>query len=382
MKLHHLKSESGSLPLVMLAAIILGGVVVVLFGVVRSGQQSVAHDRNHAQAIHVADTGIQQAYQEIRALDPDDPSDLPACGGPTDPPCTGTLEDGNTFEWTYEQIGAAEYRILSHGTSLGVTRALSTTISADVLFDADIIARSLLDLRGVNVGGVSVATFCNADIRGAATDGIDELTLLDWDETSCSISSNPPHALDEIKPFPTADGPEVTNLAAEFCADPPSGVEFRETLPPVLERGTTYCAKSALSTHTLSDLGTLEGDDRVVKVYFYDETFTGNVIELGGNDYWNWPNPTPADHEATDLQIWVANGGGDVYLYGNSRIAATITAPYSTCRFVGNNSQVKGAIFCNIVETRGSFTPDALARSLRDGELMIQGIDEEPPRNS
>lgn len=376
-KLRH--DTSGSIPLVLLASIILGGVILVLFGVVRSGQQSVQHDRDHAQAIHVADAGIQQAYLEITALDPDDPTDLPPCGGPSQDPCTGALEDGNTFAWTYEQVGPAEYRVLSHGNAQEVTRALSTTISAGLAFAADIIAVTKLDLRGVNVGGVSVATYCNAYIGGDATDGIDELTLLDWDESSCEITSSPPHALDHLKPFPSEDGHAFTDVAADFCEDPPDEVAMVDTLPAELERGTTYCAKSSLGTHTLSPLGDLDGDDRVVKVYFYDDTFTGNVINLGGNDHWNWPNPAPDDHEATDLQIWIANGGGDVYLFGNSRIAATITAPYSTCDFRGNNTQVMGAIFCNVVSTRGNFAPDSGARSLRDGELAIQGIDEERP---
>lgn len=390
MRIAKIKSgENGSIPLVLLAAVVLGGVVIILFGVVRSGQISVRADRDFANAIQVADAGIQQAYAQIRTLDEDDDiTHVLTCGGVSQPACTGTLADGTAFEWTYEQTGSASFEIESRGMAGDEMRILTTTIEADLEFVADLIAVSTLSMRGREpVPPVSVATFCNAEIRGAATSGISLLTLLDGvDSSPCEVSSSPGHALDHLKPFPTAEGPQITDVAAAFCeqyagmapSELPGDVRVVDLLPIELERGVSYCALQARSRHTLSDDSGLTGDDRVVRVYLYDGSYSGNVISLAGGDHMNWPaSASTNDVEATDLRIWIANGGGDVRLTGNSRIAATITAPYSTCRFTGNNGRVKGAVFCNNVETRGHFSPDDVARGLRAGELNIQGIDEQ-----
>lgn len=110
------RTHQGSIPLALLVIIVVGGVVVTLFSVVRLGTQTAGRDRDFAAAIQVADAGIQDAYLMLLSLTPEeleDPSTVIDCtpppGAPTPTPsggiCQVPLEDGG-YTFSFERRGA------------------------------------------------------------------------------------------------------------------------------------------------------------------------------------------------------------------------------------------------------------------------------------
>jgi hypothetical protein len=138
--------ESGSLPMVLLVAIVLGGVVISLFGYVATGQRTARADRDFNHAIQVADAGIQNAFGELASIDPDDTS-LPPVGGTLIR--TGEV-DGNEWSVTARRVSRTRWQVRSEGDAADVTRAIEATIGPRQLFGLAAFADLKLELRGGN----------------------------------------------------------------------------------------------------------------------------------------------------------------------------------------------------------------------------------------
>lgn len=375
------RDEEGSYILVLLVAVLVGGLVAVLYIQLDTGISSTRQDRDYALAFHAADTGIQEAYATLLTLDPEDPTAAPPCGlvAEGQEPCVRTdLGADDDLEWTYERAGVHSWVVDSYGTHQESTRRIVAEFSAPSLFEADITALDLVSIRGNITGLVSIASFCDIDVRGDASDyvegstGIEQITWLGDPGPECTIESNPSGRLDRLAPFPRDPGPQVMDRAKAVCENPGPGVTEIDTLPESLVRGTTYCTRNFGSRHDVVGPGT-----EPVKVYVYREDFPGDVIRLTGN---NARINSGATSQAGDLEIYISNGGGDVLLGGSSEMVASVYAPFSTCDRRGNGL-FRGAWFCRTVNSRGGFEPDPTARSIRDGDLVLGRYSEEFPQN-
>ena len=134
----HLKrrpDESGSMPLVILASIIVLGLVTVLFASALTSQRVTRTDRDFTRAFHGADAGLQAALAKIRVNDPTgDVSGGTTWSSPVDPVTNEGPTNGNVdYEWEATKVGR-EWQITASGTIDGTTRNVEATITRPSMF--------------------------------------------------------------------------------------------------------------------------------------------------------------------------------------------------------------------------------------------------------
>jgi hypothetical protein len=384
--------ESGSLPMVLLVAIVLGGVVISLFGYVATGQRTARADRDFNHAIQVADAGIQNAFGELASIDPDDTS-LPPVGGTLIR--TGEV-DGNEWSVTARRVSRTRWQVRSEGDAADVTRAIEATIGPRQLFGLAAFADLKLELRGGNdadsydsvswgTGNGAVGSNGEIVLRGNAT--------VDWVMRYANATYNSGGVV--VNGIETFEDPAyLPPLGAEAYAD--GGVCFGQT--PIaytgqfkLVRGKTYCFTSAsfpAGDHRLvapsesSDptASPVEIDpDGPTRIYIAP---SGNLM-LGGQGNAGCGNAAcvnidPVDKPAaTNLEIYLASG--EVLANNHTKIAAGIYAPSSNCSGPNAQGDVYGSIICRTLDTKGgwAFHYDDRFQDVETEDFAIEGWREE-----
>lgn len=349
--------QRGSLPLVLLVSILIGAVVIVLWGVVRSGQTTARADRDFAAAVHVADAGLQEAFVQLREIDPDD---APACDATDDGACEGSLQDGSSFTWTYERIGERLWTVTSRGEFGGAVRVLQAEIGERQLFGAAIISDTGFDYNGGGTGTepFPMGGFNRLTFTGNTGDYIETLYLYGEDN-----EPDGPGAPDADS-WERAPGPSLPNLAAkEF--DEGGVCEGRsDGTPESVAYGGVYCLTGLWE---IKEDIVLAGDptDGPAEVF----------IERGGLSV----GPRQVNHggDAVNLQIYVA--AGDVTMHGNFNVSAAIYAPQSSCYSNGQGGGgFAGGMVCNTVTLRGNMRYDPTVTQIMDDTFSIRGWREEP----
>jgi hypothetical protein len=239
------QGDEGSLPLVLLAAIVFAGITIALFVDVSTGQRTARSDRDFNQAIQVADAGMQSAFTTLADLDPETTG---VALGASTAPTTVTVEDG-AATWTATRVGRARWQVRTEGTFESTTRVLEATIGPRQLFDLAAFADLKIELRGGNLAdsydGVSQGTDNGAVgsnheivLRGNAT--------VDWVKRYNNATYGEKGiVLQGVES--TADPIELPNKAEEAYAD---GGECAGTTPVTwtgqfpLVKGETYCFTS------------------------------------------------------------------------------------------------------------------------------------------
>lgn len=373
--------EDGSLPMVLLAAIIMAGVVIALFTTVRTGVDTAQRDRDVAAAFQVADAGLQEAYVDllgvdIEALDPSDPGHQNApCKHPEpgstvgEGECTKTLPSGDTVTWEYSQIGETRrWIVVARGDSGRSEQVVRAQMGQDPSFAATLVSLNQLDLNGLGTA-VSGAT-CNIDNFALATSGqitvnghggacLNGVTLYEGASTPDLGDSG-----DDVEIVETGEELTIPNKAAEAFDSGEC-----ETLPTVpdngqVERGQTYCIGSLTTSH-LEVTG--EGEDPAI-IYVQNEAAPGNFA--------TW-NDVSAD-VAKDLQIHVAGAQGFT-LGPNRRVRAAITAPAGPCTTngFGANGLFQGGMACNSITVNGNFNYDPSIFDIFEGQFKISLFSQE-----
>jgi hypothetical protein len=361
-------SEDGSLPMVLLAAIVVGGLVAVLFADVSMGQRTARHDRDFNQSIQVADAGLQHAFTELATVDPDDTS-LPSIGGEL--VRSGTIEDGD-WEWTAKRVGRTRWQVRSLGSFGGTTRVLEATIGPRQLFALAAFADLKLELRGANeadsyngttwgTGNGAVGSNNEIVLRGNAT--------VDWVMRYANATYSEKGIV--VNGVESSDDPAyLPPLGAEAYAD---GGVCHEVDPIAytgqfkLIQGKTYCFTNVsfpagnhlLVTEAESTDPTVSpvaiDPDGPTKIYIAP---SGN-LSLGGQGNTGCTgaacvNIDPVDHpEATRLEIYLASG--EVLANNHTKIAAGIYAPNSNCSGPNAQGDVYGSIVCRTLDSKGGW---------------------------
>ena len=360
------KQEQGSIALTILAAIVLGGVVVALFATVQVGTTAAGRDRDFHQAIQVADAGIQEAYVVLRGVQPDDG---PPCDTEGDGFCTGVLGDGSPYRWTYERIGEFLWNVESIGEYRGVQRSVHARIGQTPLFEVAMLTRRYFTYNGGG-GGTDpfvVGTFGDATLNGnPAIDSIAAIVLYGEGPHNINV---PPETVPQQQ---NAEDPDLPNIGLDafeedgVCSDEPFYSVYPGDVPNPGVRGEIYCVgriNFGNNDHALTG-----PDDEAVTIFV--DPNGASALSMTGNGSVNWDLP----RDASQLQIYVA--GGDVTVGGSSRIAAAIWAPASACTSNGGTS-VAGAIVCNTATLNGNFSYDAQVEQIEATEFRIRGWREE-----
>ncbi len=133
------RSERGSMPMVMLAIMIFGSLVTVLVGTVVVGQRQTRFDQGFEQSLQVAEAGLERMISLIRSRQRSDDFSLPETS------VAGGRYSGNADRtgrsWTVTATGVA-----ADGTS----RTVQVTITRSSLFNVAAFGRTKVELRGSN----------------------------------------------------------------------------------------------------------------------------------------------------------------------------------------------------------------------------------------
>lgn len=134
-------SDTGSVALALLAAIIAAGLVTVVVAATLTGERSVRFDQQFTGALHAAESGVEQALHELNTEQ---------LTGDTTSPRTGTAGD-TPYEWTAAQIGDRAWTVTSTGGAAdGAQRTSEAVIRSEPLFAVAAFTRHAAAFSGGN----------------------------------------------------------------------------------------------------------------------------------------------------------------------------------------------------------------------------------------
>lgn len=377
-------AESGSIPLVLLAAIVLGGLIIALYMDVSTGLRLASADRDFNQAVQVADAGLQEAFTTLTSLDEED---LPEVGDLLPGPHPGTLGRGS-YEWSARRVGAGTWQVRSEGEFGTGARVLEATMGPLYLFGLAAFGDVLIELRGGN----DATSYNDTTINGGlgAVGSNNQITLrgnaeVDWVMRYGGASYNDGGVIRSGGGIETGDHQDLPDLGSEAYAEGGAcegGAEYDDIMDvEELERGETYCVAQARFPAGLHLLG---GDsDEPTRIFIAP---SGNLELLGqGNNPCTGAscvNVTADDDQpdATALEIYLAGGGGEVLANNHSKIAAGIYAPLSNCSGPNAQGDIYGSIVCRTLDSKGGweFHYDERFDEVSSTYFTIHSIREEP----
>lgn len=358
------REESGSLAVVLLAAIILGGAVAALFVTVDTGVDTARRDRDWHGAINAADAGIQEAVTVIRV------DEVETACPPPDNECSGSLSDGGAYVASYTETDLG-YRVCSVGELNGVEREACADFDLNMLVGgAGVIGLDRVRLDGSASGinePIIIGTAGEFVKVTNACDKVEEVEIYDPSE-----EDSPCPGMDV-----TRSQREFSNLAEEAftTGECSGGAEIwpsYPTQPPVdydgpgpWVRGETYCTTliDIPGNENIQLTGTSTEPVRV----FADPGDTGSAAA-------KYPGQGQVNTEgnALDLHFYIRQGLVDLDMKGTTSINAIWYAPDSACDVRGNTT-FTGAVVCRDTALGGNvdfIVPDDI-RTVRAGPTVL-----------
>lgn len=404
------RNEAGSMPLVILASIIVLGLVTALFTSALTSQRVTRFDRDFTRAFHGADAGLQAALAQIRVNDPTgDVGDGTVWNSPLDPVTNQPPTNGNvTYEWQATKVGR-EWQIRASGDIDGTVREVEATIMRPSMFFLAAFGKTLVGFKGgngassynetsVDNGKGAVGTNGDIELNGSAY--ADELFLFGptaaCTKTTSNCTAMEPHT--EQTPDPYIPETEFIEQALDASWCTASIATYRSSVNGALRPGMgpgpkgEYCY-SSMFFDTDTSIAPLEAgrkDDHVI-VYVSGDVSSANqsrvnCAECIARNFGS--SVSTADIEsmladnppaAMDLQIY--SSGQSVTLGNHTHIGAAIYAPSASCHGNPSNAQgyIYGSMLCNDINNQGgwSFWFDERLEDIGASEWRISGIREE-----
>jgi type II secretory pathway pseudopilin PulG len=392
--------QEGSLTLALLAAMIVGGLVLTLVATTITGTRAVRDDRSYQTAINGADAAMQQAVTYISQL-PD--GEAPACeSGTPGNQCVLSLDflgfdeqlgDGATLDWTATQINESRWELRGSGFVGDVERVIEADIAKDAFFTIGAFGDKGVDAKGGNGvisfnGSVSNtgrgAVGSNGEIRLPGNARADIAAL--FGPAVCVPNSNgcKPENI-TYTTFPDVFDVQAVYDAIETYRDAncTESLGTLTALNTTWEGGKTYCYTSIKtpkdSKITLSGAST----DSPVLV-FVDE-----LLEFGRFSEINC-SPTACLDDGTSkpetaaLQIY--STGSEALIGGQGQYAFALAAPKADCKGNPSNSQamIYGSMLCGDLSNQGgwNFAFDERLADLSIGAWRVTDWREEHPSTS
>lgn len=369
--------QSGSLPIVLLAAIITGGIVVVLISQVLTGERLAARDRDFHAAIQVAEGGLQDAYLALSEVE-DLTVDLVSGSGAL---------DGSPYTWLARRVGSQDlWDVEVLGSANEVQRGLSARIGETGLFPFALYGDEYLYVQS-NATVLPHPDNTSGAIPTIGTSGQAELGQIMDQITGSGVPTDEYVDLhchrDEQGASPDCPTPDT--------GDPRGGGGIRFYDEPVSFRD---LATAAWSDGGACDPGTFEPDDprRPVAIFNHESRFElrpgqtycldrlhfeaggslGTVrypIADGDGDVVVYLNPAGANVTAlqvdgTGANVSIVNDGADgdasrlqihvpanrrlLFSQNSGQIAAAISAPESACN-IRARVRIYGALVCRSI---------------------------------
>lgn len=375
MRWHRRMSEdAGSLPLALLASIVVGGLIVTLVATTMTGQRAARFDREFTTVIQAADAGAQAGVQQLLR----DPStDLEAGVGTQTDPVTST-QDGYEYTWWAEKTDELEWTVLSNAVGPDdVARSVTVRVSDRPFFDVAAFADDGMRLTGGNgassygetwfTGNGIVSSNEDIVIQGQSS-SVDGVHLYNWDLypslDRCKHTGG--DQCDDVLTLPDATSPSAR-------IGPPKKVgDDLETA--FIEEQLDACG-SPLESWTASEDGSTLGVTGTDTVLCYEDmtfdtatTVAGNVelyvsgrisfandVKVNCADCVEEPVLGSAKPDARALSMYST---GDQVVVGNhTYVGAGIYAPKADCEGNPSNAQghIYGSMICGKITNQGGW---------------------------
>jgi hypothetical protein len=137
MPLRRRDPEAGSLPVALLAVLVVGSLVTILVLSVTTGQRQTRFDQGFEQSLQLAETGLARMTQLVRSGQAQDDFTIPE-----------TAAAGGVYEGVADRQGR-DWELTATGTAPnGTSRTITTTITWESVFGVAAFGRTELGLRG------------------------------------------------------------------------------------------------------------------------------------------------------------------------------------------------------------------------------------------
>lgn len=389
--------ESGSLPVAVLVAIVVGGLVIVLTSRTMLSQEQVRFDRDFQLAVNSAEAGLSQALNVIQTLPPGSTttslssadSDLP------------TELRGHPFEWTAEKQTNGTWQVRStgwHGDD--VWRTLEAEVDDAAAFSVAAFGRIGVRMVGNNkavsfppTGFGTVGTNGLMSIIGNSTADLvllmgQDATCVQFDADENTCNDNPIQGQAEKLDFDAMIA-DVESEISEACGDE-DFVSFDIDVHGPLQSGEVYCFTDLITgnhqsvgvtvdpSHRNDDSGLVDPGARVY--------VSPGPIQIGNHNRINCPSCSGVGSDPDSSALRITTDSPSFRVGNNSHVAAAIMAPKAICH--GNPSaaqaDIYGSLICNRIGNEGSgnqggwsFHFDVRLLALGNGRYEITALREE-----
>lgn len=339
--------------LVLLVAIVIGGIVVALVATTLSGQRKVQHDRNYQLAINGAEAGVSQALSVITSLPKGDPTtSLESDGMDT------TLGDDIEFEWVAERGTVISWNITATGTRGGVSRTVEVLAVRNAMFFVAAFADLGFTMIGANEADSYNADYWDTGNGGVGTNGqltmhgnaTADLIFLMGELAACSglgCTNGEMNGLSDAFDLDALDA-SIQEAHDDNCDGQWQPYVFGST---ELVGGETYCfTDMTIPQHSEVDL-TWASSDNPVMIYLSGDFKLGRHSELNCDPECS----STGKPDSGALQIY--STGDKVELGNQSKIAVAMAAPTANCVGTPSNAQadIFGAIVCRDIGNQGGW---------------------------
>ena len=392
------RDEQGSMPLVILASIIVLGLVTALFTSALTSQRVTRFDRDFTRAFHGADAGLQAALAQIRTTDP--------AGGYSGADLTqpsGAANGNVDYEYTATKNGR-EWQVRATGTIDGQTRVLEATVIRPSRFFLAAFGKTLVGFKGGNgaasYNGTAVDTGrgsvgSNGDIELNGNAYADELFLFGPTAECAKTQSNCDAMLPNTEQTPDPYVPETEfieeALDESWCTS--SITTYRASVDGTLVGGAgpgpdgEYC----FTTMFFDTTTTVDASSDEVVVYISGDISSSNSTKVNCDECVTrnfGSSVAQSDIEAmlaanppsaAALQLYSV--GQSVALGNLTHMGAAVYAPNASCHGNPSNAQgfIYGSMVCNDINNQGgwSFWYDERLEDIGASEWRISGVREE-----
>lgn len=211
MRIH--TEENGSLVLALLAAVIIGGLITVVFATTVTGQRNVRFDRSFSNAIHAADAGVNAALTHVNTLEAGGQQAVGAAASGSD-----TL-DGYDFDWTATKTTRTKWEVRATGESPdGTVRVLEASLQTNPLFAYSAFAKTQADLSGNNTSDSYDYTIPDAD-TGEGVIGTNGTIRIGNSSTASQVDGIELHDFHDDPDDPSDDDQDSIPARVDICAN-------------------------------------------------------------------------------------------------------------------------------------------------------------------
>lgn len=404
--MNRFRAQDGSIPLSLLVVIVVGGLVASLFALVRGTQDTVGFDRQYAEAITVADAGLQQALTYLQVYGDTYPVSatpiraadiVDGAGDPMFPEANRELGAG-VADWEAVKLGFAEWEVRAAGQVGEVTRVLEGRLEAEPEFFLAAFGEFGITMNGFNLAD-SYGSIGELGAVGSNNEmtlrGNTEVDLIYQYGGTASCTGNG-CGTGTVNGFDEAYDMDVvrTNVLSRHYECAGSFSAWRAStagLPDSdgdgaleLAPGTTICATDVVIDTDLEIPGASQDDPVQFMVTTGGEVTIDKMLTIN------------CETCATDGDNRVITGAvsgalrfyslGDTFAVGlQTMLGAGVLAPNATCRGnpSGAHADVFGSLICAQVGTEGgnqggwSFHFDENLLRIGSGKLDIETYREE-----